>query len=355
MQCRGIEYEICNQYIQDSRPEVDLIKWLSNQDSPLDVVIFQGFEERSLGLLQILAKKQNRIETLIIHRYKAKKLHDPNRRLDNKVKDYIEKIRPNFCSFHEIDERVKLVDSLKGTSSETCVLDITGLSRYLLFSFLDQATELGREVFIAYTEPEKYWPQKDDYEKIINELSDKTPSEVAKVIDSQPWLYSWEHEIKTIDNHDGYDIAGYPRILIGFLTFKCARIASIVKDHVYSDYIFISGKPRLEENFWHNEARKKINESLINSWPVVEINTFGYRDTIRELTNILFGDKLVLERYNVSITPLGSKLQTVACWVISRICRSITFVTSAPKNYFEKAYSENLGESWVFPLLKPPL
>ena len=37
------------------------------------------------------------------------------------------------------------------------------------------------------------------------------------------------------------------------------------------------------------------------------------------------------------VAPMGSKLQTLACWALSRITRALTMVTGVPARYFPRS------------------
>ena len=69
----------------------------------------------------------------------------------------------------------------------------------------------------------------------------------------------------------------------------------------------------------------------------------------------MLSEESLLWKYDVHMAILGSKLQTVACWVFSRIVRSITVVTSVPTQYHPEAFSEGIGQSWVFTLAYPEI
>jgi len=141
--------------------------------------------------------------------------------------------------------------------------------------------------------------------------------------------------------------------LIGFLPFKCARLAAILGEEDYSEVLFIAGHPHLKKNHWRKDALKEINEFTIKGRRVEDISTFLYRETLKEFIQILFSDDSLLQKYDVHLAVLGSKLQTVACWVLSNIIRSLTMVTSIPAKYFPEAFSEGIGNSWIFKLTTP--
>jgi len=137
------------------------------------------------------------------------------------------------------------------------------------------------------------------------------------------------------------------------LAYKCARLGSILGKEDYSEFFFIAGRPRLEENSWRLEALKDINEPITKDRKVIEIRTFKYRKCFERLTSLLFQDDSLFLKYNVHLAILGSKLQTAACWALSSILTPITVVTSIPAQYFPASFSEGVGVSWFFRLTIP--
>jgi hypothetical protein len=175
---------------------------------------------------------------------------------------------------------------------------------------------------------------------------------VAERMDEREWLYGGGHRIVFIPRHEGYDVAG-SNALVAFLPFKSARLAAIMGQEEYSDYLFIAGRPRLAGNQWRLDALKDINATVTRQWPIVEMSTFSYRTALKQLASPLFDEEGLLHHYDVHLAPMGSKLQTFACWVVSCIAPSITVLTSVPGKYFSNAFSLGIGAQWAFPFVRP--
>jgi hypothetical protein len=175
---------------------------------------------------------------------------------------------------------------------------------------------------------------------------------LAGKTDEREWLYSRNFDVELVQGHEGYDVAG-SAALVAFLPFKAARLAAVMNYSEYSQYVFIAGKPRLGENLWRLDALIQINKAITRQWPIVEMSTFGYKDALKQLAGLLFSSDALSARCDIHVAPMGSKLQTVACWALSRITRSITTVTAIPSRYFPKKFSEGIGSTWVFPFVIP--
>ena len=351
----GIEEMIIADFLRRTQDETVLENWLQNESEISPIIVVQGFEKRSYGILEKLAEKKISTPLCIIAKYPKKDKNDPNHKYSDIFKKYSNEISHGAFTTLEMDIEGKWIENaIKSIDAKNVILDITGLSNRMLFLLFDRVENLECDFFIVYTEAGEYWPKLSDWQKIEEELSQSDPNLLADIIDNQPWLYSNENFVSMIEGHEGYDTAGYKRALLGFLTFKCARLASILLQDNFSYYHFIVGKPRKEENLWRANAQERINHPIINSWPKTPLSTFGFRNTVRVLADILLiQENPLLKSFNVSLALLGSKLQTVGCWAISRICNSIAVVTSTPNIYYADAFSEGIGQSWIFPFQRP--
>lgn len=352
MQDKCIEEKRCLKYVEQSSGEIPFEKWLGTQQKCPGLITVEGFEERSFGVLKRFSMENVHLPGVVIARYEnSEDMNVLFRPQFEKLARSVSEARVSTVYINKEGSWVEKAMQLLGVGE--VIIDITGLSKRLLFGVLDYAVESDKQVLIGYSEAGEYWPKLSDWEQVFAEFAEQDIENLSKVFDEKPWLYSYENRVELISKHEGYDVAGNKRALIGFLTFKCARLAAILMKEDYSKYKFIAGIPRLRKNKWRCDVQKKVNATIIGHWPIIELSTFGYRQTILKMSSLLFSEDRLLEEFNVCMAPLGSKLQTIGCWAISHICKSITVVTSIPAGYFTKAFSNGVGESWVFPLKKP--
>lgn len=346
----GIEGERCRRYLEVSEEETPASGWLKNCASPFDLIVAEGFEERSIGFLECAATVGAAVGGIVIGRYTS------NARANAKYHSrFIGAARAlTGKSVHEtaIDYDGKWFNAaLDGLSQAELVVDITGLSTRSLFGVLDAAGRSRRRVTIAYTEAREYWPKRSRWVQLDRQLS--KAATIADIIDKQPWLFGYQHHVELIPGHEGYDSVGSGRALVGFLPFKSARLAAVLGEEDYEHVVFVAGCPRLVRNRWRLEALKTINRDISKRWATKEMPTFGYRKALGQLVDLLYSGDGVMERYDVHVALLGSKLQDVACWIASCLIPSITIVTSVPVRYYPSAFSEGIGRRWVFRLTSP--
>lgn len=351
----SIELEECLRYAELAQGETSLADWFTDSKQPV-LVLAEGFEERSLGILERLAARQVRVPAVIIGRYR--KDADLNARHRARFEALAEALAPGTWQVLEnADDGGWVREAISRVRGLRVALDITGLSSRGLFGALDELASAPHDVTIMYSEAAQYWPKRTDWEQIRRESSPEYLSydQLAYRADESKWLYSGRHfHVELIRGHEGYDVAG-TSALVAFLPFKAARLAAVMNHAEYSQYLFIAGMPRLAENQWRLEALREFNRAVTKEWPIVEMSTFGYRHALQQLAELLFSSDSLSTRCDIHMAPMGSKLQTIACWALSRITRALTMVTSVPTSYFPKAYSEGVGDSWFFPFHRPRL
>jgi hypothetical protein len=347
---KSIEYQKCDDYLRTAVGESKLSVHEKRPFKSTSLVVTEGFEERSVGVLELFARAGIKLATVVVNRYPDKT--GPNAKYHERFNRAAEKVDPGHWSEVDYDYGgLWLSEALRRITSERVILDITGISTRGLFGAFDLAANSGRNFSIAYTEAQVYWPRKSDWRKLALGLSGHRT--LAEIVDEKPWLFGYDHQVALIPGHEGYDSAGSERALVGFLPFKCARLAAVLGEEDYAEFLFIAGQPKLAKNYWRLEALKRINEDIVGGREVITIPTFGYRRVLAELARQLFVERPLLERYNVHLAILGSKLQTLACWCLSCIVPSVTIVTSAPARYFPEAFSDGIGTKSIFPLARP--
>jgi hypothetical protein len=349
----SIELAECLRYADLAVGEASMADWPVRPEQPA-LLVAEGFEERSLGILAHLAERRVRLPAIFIGRYR--KDAELNARHRARFEALAEALAPGgWHVLENADDGTWVREALSRADGTRVAVDITGLSCRGLFGALDEIAAAPHDVTIMYSEAAEYAPTQAEWERIrrasLPENADH--DQVADLADEGQWLYSGRHfHVELIRGHEGYDVAG-TSALVAFLPFKAARLAAVINHAEYSQYLFIAGRPRLAENQWRLEALREFNRAVTKEWPTEVMSTFDYRAGVREVAELLFSPDSLSTRCDIHVAPMGSKLQTLACWAVSRITRSLTMVTSVPACYFPAAYSEGVGESWFFPFLRP--
>jgi hypothetical protein len=355
MQVASFEERQLEHYLQRTRNECPFADWARQHEGSLSLIAVEGFEERSVGILEAIAQLGLPVREAFVATYMSNE--DANARYRERFERALRQLSAHAINrLHLTETGDWLREALSTVTATTVLVDITGLSTRSLFGALDAAAHQSHSVVIGYTEAGEYWPTKAQWEELCQTLSN--PTAIPDVVDQQPWLFGHEHRVELVPNHEGYDSVGSGRALVGFLPFKSARLAAVLAQEEYEEFVFVAGRPRLAENHWRLQALRQINQNITRDRRVMEMSTFGYRAALEQLSRVLYkpiekGLPPLVERYDVHLALLGSKLQDVACWALSCMVPGITVVTSVPKAYFAGSFSERIGMQWAFPLFRP--
>ncbi len=355
MKSISLEEQLCKDYLENAKDEVSFDRWVSFHSDKFSLILSNGFEERSLGIIKKLANSGVKVITVIIGRYTIEEKH--NEKYWRTLQECVRSLEPDNLHVLENNNDGKwIIDALKLCDTINILFDITSISNRSIFSTLDNIAFAKKQIFIAYTEAGEYWPKRAEWENLRKNLKDESfeGETLSEIVDKLPWLFGYEHKLELVNGYEGYDSASSGKALLGYLPFKCARLAGILGDEEYSEIIFIAGEPRLPENHWRLSALFEINEPIIKDRNVKIIRTFSYKNALKDLLEILFsGKRPLIHRYDIHIAILGSKLQTISCWILCNYIKSITAVTSIPREYFPDAFSEGIGQSWVIQFTPP--
>ncbi|MBI3408587.1 MAG: hypothetical protein HY040_09555 [Planctomycetes bacterium] len=303
----SIELTECLRYIDRAIDEQPFADWKPAGRLPA-LIIPEGFEERSLGILQSLARRGARLPRIVIGRYV--KDVDINKKHRARFEELAEELAPRAWVVIENHDNGDWVRQALQAIPETAVaLDITGLSSRAVFGALDALSCADAAATLMYSEAAHYWPSVEDWQDIERErsLDYRTATALADRADESDWLYSGRNfHVDLIEGHEGYDVAG-TSALVAFLPFKAGRLAAVMSHAEYSEYVFIAGRPRLPANLWRLDALKRINGVATREWPVVEMSTFGYREALRQMAALLFGSDSISHRCDIHLAPMAAR------------------------------------------------
>lgn len=345
----SIAEEKCQALLRNSSNEISFDKWLKESaEKSIGYVVCQGFEERSLRLLERLPPSLTKgSRRLVIIRYPQK--NGTKRRNREYEEDFkkaaTEKFAKRFKYILILEQSDWFKEITEYLRCEEIFVDITGMSNPLLFQFCEQAKLMGVSLNLGYTEAKDYWPKKENWQKIESKISE---SDFRLKIDSQEWLWGAGYNVSLLKGFEGFEAPATPNALLAFLTFKPSRLSSILGEFEYSYMHFFLGIPRLKSKAWRIGALSALNDPIHQKAETQRLSTFSYSETAKELVRILFqSDPKLALTYNIQIAPLGSKLQSLGCWVVATSIKSIGVVISSPEEYFPRAFSSGSGRSWV--------
>lgn len=347
----GLEEQQLRTYHRRAESETPLCTWWLRYQPDATLFVAQGFEERGLGVLRCLSTSGISIPRVVLGRYKAGT--DDNERFRNEFVELAYRVGKNVVELEGVEDGSWVRKEIKATQTRITILDISALSNRALFPALDALHESLLPAALVYSEASSYWPSKENWQDFKHRLGLQSKTTfVGSEFDFEPMLYGGEHRVIVAPKHEGYDTPGAKLALLTFLPFKAARLGALMSWSGYARYILVEGRPRLKRNSWRLDVLREINEKLVLNKEVIELSTFGYLDCLGGLVDHLYNYG-ILEQYTLHLSPIGSKLQNVATWILSTMLPDLTVIISVPNTYYSEAFSRGVGRSWAFHLLRP--
>ncbi len=312
-----------------------------------------GFEDRATALVEMLTARPTSYATVI--EYKPFDRHNRLRellrtfrlkRITSKVLEYDRFAPYSFPSL--------LMEMVRDLSVRHVVLDISAMSKLAIMLCLEVCRAANLPVTVFYAEAQEYGPGREEYERARKENNLHRPS---------IQVYTGVRGVLHLGELASVSMQGQPTAAIAFMSFNECLTQAIV-DALYPSRLFlINGRPpRLH---WREEATAWIHEQLRREWPEVDnplekdgprerlpkrsTSTLHYHETIEVLLELYW--QLALD-HRVLLAPTGSKMQTIACFLVKAMHKDIHVEYPIPTGFLD-LYSTGTGLKWTvaFPRL----
>jgi len=293
-----------------------------------------GFEDRCTEALRKLTQWGYKAQDSIILKYDV---HQEDNDINSKeLKELIDQITLReireikysttsvLDSFHEIKSCLEVINY--ETAVNQTSVDISSFSTGAIFQVLDSLFRSGRsQIRIIYTEAAEYYPKK------------------APARFDEEYMSAGVREILTLPNFGGVYTPGYSPLLVILLGFEPKRARGILNMFQPSRKIGIIGVPNRNDLKWRLELAREMYQNFFEEGKILEYSEFDYREVYKALEN-LYGD--FAQMNNITIAPLGSKMQTLAVLLFLEKHPDVQLLVSIPTKYDPRRYSEGKGESY---------
>ncbi|MGB8216092.1 MAG: metallophosphoesterase [Candidatus Methanoperedens sp.] len=223
------------------------------------------------------------------------------------------------------------------------VIDISGMSKFLIIVILDLLDEYEGNVHIIYSEAEIYHPTKEKVEEMKKKLPESIPSFLTKDV----------FKIVTTKSLSSIAMQGSPLLSIAFPTFNSRELEALLSGFTPQYLIKIEGIPHEMDNRWRLDAIHDINTPIDKSFSLnikeiihENVTTFNYIELVRILDKIY---KTYRYSHKIIIAPTGSKLQTLGVFIFKQMHPEIQIVYPVTKD-FDEEYSEGCTRIWHIPI-----
>ncbi len=313
------------------------------------VIVASGFEDRSLHFIKNSWHKD--INNLLLVRYK---FLSENEESYNKVKKIIETNKHDSLIMKEasldtkkpleFEKEFKLALEKYNLPAKGSVwFDISGIPTFsicLILSIIRKNNPL-MEINIVYTEAEEYFPTEIEYSKLNKKNKyDRLPDSLTLEM-SENIIY---------DTFSGFTIRTDQTCLILFAGYEKHRSVGVIENINPSKIALFYGKPRNPKLKWRLELSKELHSYLkidrvISEETVSTLDVNKIYRLLEDYYDMLYPD------HNICISPINSKMQAIATYLIWEKYKDIQLVFPMPISYLPNRFSKGAGNT--FHLIMP--
>ena len=270
-----------------------------------DAVLFMaaGFEERSVAYLNDCATRGVRYYRVVVVDYRPV---DERNRLDEAVQSArqvgLHIKEETFDRFQPFES-----DGLDGESLDMLcekrdvVLDVSGMSRFLIVVLATRLIRAGVSVTVAYTEPDVYHPTEAEF------LSRTQAGQYGQA--SQMFLTTGLFDITTVPDLTHAVMSGEPEALVASPGFEPRFIRALINELAPSVVVLLEGIPPDSLNRWRRDAVRRLNAVAFETADkVIPVSTASVNESRSALQNVFKEYKYT---HRMIVVPAASKLGAV--------------------------------------------
>lgn len=228
-------------------------------------------------------------------------------------------------------------------------IDISGMSRLLIVqivvALLNNATDLN-STSIVYVEAKEYPPTEETVNKAI---ADKQSTNDDLLM----FLSSGVFDVSIVPELSSVAMQSQPVRLVSFPSLNPHQLIALRSVLQPSYLTIINGIPPAQENKWRTQAIRTINNvDKITNREEVATSTLDYRETYSALLDI-YGRYGAMEK--LVISPVGSKMQTVAVGLFRAYLDDIQIAYPTPRSFTQpKEYTKGVKQMYTLCLADFP-
>ena len=304
-----------------------------------------GFEPRCLSMAAALANAKKRFDHCIVLEYETNReeneLNRPSLMLSlSTISSSIRCIDVDAMDF--VDRmRNELRVATAATNQEPLVaLDISVLANRAPFRCMKSLLLEGDiQLTILYSEANVYHPTEEIYKRNARQWTSDSPLGLEQGVS----------DIRISRDFPGQQLKSLPDCVVVFPSFNGSRTYAVLTKidpalvtNPTRNVVWLVGVPRLPEDYWRVDAMKEINK-IDNTQSSYDVSTFSYKNTL-QLLHTVYRDRSPW--FNLTVSPLGSKLQALGCVLFCHQRRDVRVIYSIPSQYNAKRYSDGCKALW---------
>lgn len=326
-------YRLSNTLPPIQRLDLDQIK------KPITYIGAVGFEDRSQAVLDDAAKTGWKADQIIAIEYKPVDRRNRRSKFARKLRELkIDPDKQTWIVYDRFDPEsfMPAIEAVKGRilGDRVVLIDISGMSKFLIVVLLQLLGDLQVDIEIAYAEAAVYHPKRSEFLTKRRKLPEASPD----------FLTTDVYTITTATSVSSVAMQGYPMVMIAFPTFNHRELMALLNEMTPQRLVSIEGLPHETKDHWRLDAVRWINRNL-GDYSIVEskeVSTFHYVQTIECLEAIY---RQYSTSHRIVVAPTGSKFQSLAVFLFKQLHPEIQIVYPVTRK-FSNAYTERHKALW---------
>jgi len=249
------------------------------------------------------------------------------------------------------DFEARLYERLSAHGAKRATVDVSTMSKLAIMLVLQICRRMNLDTTVLYSEAKAYGPSKEEFEEA------RARNEIH-----QPTLHVFNgiHGVVRVDSLASVAMQGQPTAAIVFMSFNDA-LTQLLLNTVYPGRLFlINGRPPIHK--WRERATAWVHEEVRREWeadnPIISgkgdnagmprriTSTLDYRESVCLLLGLYWQ---LSANYRMLLAPSGSKMQTVASYLVKALHPDIHIEYPSPEG-FAPEYSTGIGTRWLLNL-----
>jgi len=316
---------------------------LDNISSNATLIGSAGFEDRCFSFLDKLINSNKKIEDVVGVEYEP--FNEKNRKEEFEKKAKIVSLKNNvqWVTYDRLNpnkfyEDFEKIEKLIRESNNNLIIDISGMSKYLIVILLDIFKDFNKNMIVIYSEAKIYYPTQEEYLKKRETTVDIVPTFLTKGV----------YKIVLTTPLSSIAMQNAPLLMIAFPSFNYKELAALLNEMTPQYLIKIEGIPHETHNRWRYDAVHEINEKIDKDFKIKEIkheglSTFDYIGTVSFLDEIYNQFKYT---HKFIIAPTGSKFQSIGVFFFKQLHHDVQVVYPVARKFAEE-YTEGCERIWM--------
>ncbi len=333
------------------KPGVEILSHLPSMKSATEVQLPHeityvgavGFEERALAGLRLLQDSNSAVDSVFLISYDPPS--GPNR-IDEtmEIAESLSHGQPRMFTFRRFQSSsylaLKTLWQEVETSPGSIVIDISGMSKFLILAILWAARKSSREIYLLYFKAGVYRPTESEFAARVSEQEEILGPFVLEggvpYVLTSPWLSSVQFDER-------------PVFFVGFPSFDADLLNEPIEELAPESILLI--EPGDDTEIWLREAFRQANRAIYDSSAFLRLSTetanvYDYRDVVGVLETLY--DQFGLT-HRIVVAPTGSKLQAVGTFIFKVIHPDIEIIYPAPIGH-NPLSTEGVGPGFILEL-----